>query len=89
MKNHLAPEVKSKRTKALISAGNESARKFFERNSGTVRKVLFEEFHVEENEFIGYTDNYIKVYAKNGKSRRYKQNEFCRCYVCLHRTKME
>ncbi len=77
MKNHLAPEVKSKRTKALISAGNESARKFFERNSGTVRKVLFEEFHVEENEFIGYTDNYIKVYAKNGKSRRYKQNEFC------------
>lgn len=77
MKNHLAPEVKSKRTAMLIQAGNKAAERFFRDCAGTRRRVLFEEFDVEENAFIGYTDNYIRVYAKADSGRSYTLNEFC------------
>ena len=39
--------------------------------------MLFEEFDVDNNEFIGYTDNYIRVYAAGGSGKPYICNEFC------------
>lgn len=77
MKGHLPPDIKSRRTAALIKAGAEASQKFFIKNAGTVRRVLFEEFDVDNNEFIGYTDNYIRVYAAGGCEKAYKCNEFC------------
>lgn len=77
MKGHLPPDVKSRRTAALIAAGSEGSERFFMKNAGTVRRVLFEEFDVDKNEFIGYTDNYIRVYAAGGCGKPYKCNEFC------------
>ena len=77
MKGHLPPDVKSRRTAALIAAGAEGSERFFMKNAGTVRRVLFEEFDVDKNEFIGYTDNYIRVYAAGGCGKPYKCNEFC------------
>ena len=77
MKGHLPPDVKSRRTAALIAAGSEGTERFFMKNAGTVRRVLFEEFDVDKNEFIGYTDNYIRVYAAGGCGKPYKCNEFC------------
>ena len=32
---------------------------------------------VDNNEFIGYTDNYIRVYAAGGSGKPYICNEFC------------
>lgn len=77
MKGHLPPDVKSRRTAALIATGAEGSERFFMKNAGTVRRVLFEEFDVDKNEFIGYTDNYIRVYAAGGCGKPYKCNEFC------------
>lgn len=77
MKGHLPPELKKKRTLALISAGEESQTRFFKECEGDVRRVLFEEFDVAAGEFIGYTDNYIRVYAHGEEGGRYKLNEFC------------
>lgn len=77
IKGHLPPDVKSRRTAALIKAGAEASEHFFMKNAGTVRRVLFEEFDVDNNEFIGYTDNYIRVYAAGGSGKPYICNEFC------------
>lgn len=77
IKGHLPPDVKSRRTAALIKAGAEASEHFFMKNAGTVRRVLFEEFDVDNNEFIGYTDNYIRVYAAGGSGKPYSCNEFC------------
>lgn len=77
MKGHLPPDVKSRRTAALIAAGAVGSERFFMKNADTVRRVLFEEFDVDNNEFMGYTDNYIRVYAAGGTGKPYKCNEFC------------
>ena len=76
MKGHLPPDLKSRRTKELMTAGEEASKAFYERNKGTVRRVLFEEIDVAKNELVGYTDNYIKVYVECRDGKGYKENEF-------------
>lgn len=76
MKGHLPPDLKSRRTKELMAAGEEAAKDFYNRNKGTVRRVLFEEIDVAKNELVGYTDNYIKVYVECSDDKGYKENEF-------------
>lgn len=55
------PDVKKIRSEKLISAAAETGKRFMEKCSGQVRRVLFE--RVEESMLTGYTDNYIKVYV--------------------------
>lgn len=62
MKGQVLSQVKNTRVTALMEAGERASDHFFEKCKGTVRTVLFEEW---DGEYItGYTDNYIKVYAK-------------------------
>ena len=62
MKGQVASEIKNERVTALMAAGDNASNDFFERCKGVTRTVLFEEW---DGEYItGYTDNYVKVYAK-------------------------
>lgn len=62
MKGQVLSQVKNARVTALMEAGERASDHFFEKCKGAVRTVLFEEW---DGEYItGYTDNYIKVYAK-------------------------
>ena len=62
MKGQVASEVKNTRVTALMAAGDMASNQFFEKCKGAIRTVLFEEW---DGEYItGYTDNYVKVYAK-------------------------
>lgn len=62
MKGQVLSQVKNTRVTALMEAGERASDHFFEKCKGAVRTVLFEEW---DGEYItGYTDNYIKVYAK-------------------------
>lgn len=62
MKGQVPSQVKNTRVTALMEAGERASDHFFEKCKGAVRTVLFEEW---DGEYItGYTDNYIKVYAK-------------------------
>lgn len=58
-------EVKNRRSKLLIEKGETDARRFFARNQGAARRVLFEEIS-EDGLLTGYTDNYIKAYVSGG-----------------------
>ena len=53
-------QVKNDRSDLLEQASGETARKFMEKNFGTVHTVLAEE--IRDGYVTGYTDNYIKVY---------------------------
>ena len=74
MTEQVPAEVKNRRSEALIAEGETVASEFMESCRGATRPVLFEEI-IEEDEagaangssmITGYTDNYIKVYAKGG-----------------------
>ena len=62
MKGQVSSETKNSRVTALMAAGDKASNDFFERCKGVTRTVLFEEW---DGDYItGYTDNYVKVYAK-------------------------
>jgi len=65
MKNHISPEIKKQRTKALIKIGDTESKAFFNDISGTVRTVLVEEIDKKTGFYTGYTDSYIKMYITN------------------------
>lgn len=55
--------IKNNRSSILLEKAKADGERFFQKNIGKKRRVLFEE--VDESGMItGYTDNYIKVYAK-------------------------
>ena len=76
MKEQIPAEVKNRRSEALIVEGEKAAAEFMESCCGAVRPVLFEELLGEDDAeaeagaenrtglITGYTDNYIKVYAR-------------------------
>lgn len=66
MKEQVPSEVKNMRSEALIAEGETAATEFMESCRGAIRPVLFEEITEEDDMITGYTDNYIKVYAKGG-----------------------
>ena len=66
MPSEVSPEIKNERSDRLISLSNDVSKKFLEEQIGSVRTVLFEE---GENEISGYTDSYIKVYAKKNSEK--------------------
>ena len=62
MKGQVPSETKNTRVTILMEAGEKASNEFFKKCIGVSRTVLFEEW---DGEYItGYTDNYIKVYAK-------------------------
>lgn len=63
----LPGSVKNARSRELMDKAEEDAKRFFARCQGAVRRVLFEE--ARGDEITGYTDNYIKVYAKGGEQQ--------------------
>ena len=63
MKDQVSGEVKNERSDRLIEAGEAAAKKFFESESGRIRKALFEEV-TEDGILTGYTENYVRVYVK-------------------------
>lgn len=62
MKEQVQSQVKNERVTRLMEAGEKASEEFFKRCSGSIRTVLFEEW--DGDYLVGYTDNYIKVYAK-------------------------
>lgn len=64
MKNHVAPQVKNRRSDKLHEVGKEAAGSFFLKNKGNTEIVLPEEIYEEKNMITGYTGNYIKTYIK-------------------------
>ena len=64
MKEHVAPQVKNRRSDKLHQVGKKAAEDFFSRNSGRIDTVLFEELYPEQGIITGFTDNYTRVYVK-------------------------
>ncbi|MBR6014454.1 MAG: MiaB/RimO family radical SAM methylthiotransferase [Firmicutes bacterium] len=62
MKGHLDPQVKKRRVKELIAAGDAAQKRFFEKCAGTERVVLIEEYLPEIGMYVGYTDNFVRAY---------------------------
>lgn len=60
----VASKQKNARVALLVQAGERAAQDFFRRAVKDRRRVLFEER--EGSYLTGYTDNYIKVYARGG-----------------------
>ncbi len=63
MGGHLDPQVKKRRVKELIAAGDAAQKRFFERCAGTERVVLIEEYLPEIGMYVGYTDNFVRTYV--------------------------
>lgn len=64
MKEHVAPQVKNRRSDMLHEVGRKASLEFFGANIGRVETVLLEEFHRDKDMITGYTGNYIKTYIK-------------------------
>ena len=62
MPNQIMPTIKKERSKELIEFAEKVSERFFVKNLGTVRQVLFEEYDEISNSVVGYTDNYIRSY---------------------------
>lgn len=74
MKNQIAPPIKKNRSQILMEVGELASQRFYEKNRGKVRTVLFEEYLEELDALTGYTDNYIRVYVKG--QNKDKLNDF-------------
>lgn len=75
MKDQVPGEVKNERSDRLMEAGEKAANEFFKGESGRTRTALFEEV-TEDGLLTGYTENYVRIYAKpKGASDAYL-NEF-------------
>ncbi|MDR3296163.1 MAG: MiaB/RimO family radical SAM methylthiotransferase [Clostridiales Family XIII bacterium] len=68
MQGQIPAEVRSRRSRALIAAGEASARAFFERNIGAVRRVLPETADAGTGLLEGLSDNNIRVYFEGGEA---------------------
>ena len=62
MKGQVKSEVKNERIGRLMAAGDQASEEFFGKCKGQKRIVLFEEW--DGDMITGYTDNYVKVYAR-------------------------
>ena len=62
MPNQIMPTVKKERSKELMQLAEKVSQKFFEKNIGSTRAVLFEEYDDNAEAVVGYTDNYIRSY---------------------------
>lgn len=78
MEGQIPAPLKKERVGKLTEAGEAAACAFFQKNMGTCRRVLFEEYLEEEGCLTGYTDNYIRVYFPVEKGNALEMvNSFC------------
>ena len=81
MEGQIPEPIKKARSQALMAAGEQASRRFFEKNAGNVRTVLLEEYREEQHALTGYTDNYIRVYLSVQDLRKEERermlNKFC------------
>ena len=67
MKEKVSPQVKERRSKALIELGNEKKETFIQENLGRKETVIFES-KLKDGQMHGFTSNYIKVSAPYDKN---------------------
>jgi threonylcarbamoyladenosine tRNA methylthiotransferase MtaB len=70
MSGQVANEVKKRRSQRMLALAEESAQDFRQQFSGETMMVLFEQQC--GGIWSGFTDNYIKVYARSGEDLRNK-----------------
>ena len=79
MPGHVRDKIKSERAAALSKTAEAAARRFLEERIGERRVVLFEEF-TGDGFVTGYTDNYIKVYARGNEINCFKEVRLLEIY---------
>ncbi|MDD4604779.1 MAG: tRNA (N(6)-L-threonylcarbamoyladenosine(37)-C(2))-methylthiotransferase MtaB [Dysgonamonadaceae bacterium] len=60
MDNPVAPKVKQQRSKTLLKISEQKLEQFYNQNSGTYQKVLFESAK-HGKRMMGFTENYVKI----------------------------
>ncbi len=80
MKEHVAPQIKNKRSDELHQVSKKAAADFFNKNSGREELVLFEEMYPDKKIITGFSDNYTRVYVKyeDEKAAEKLLNEFAK-----------
>jgi threonylcarbamoyladenosine tRNA methylthiotransferase MtaB len=76
MKGHISPEVKARRSDALIHVSEAASGMFFKQNLGTSRRILIEQYDPKTGLLEGLSDNYIKVYLEG-------KEELCGSFVTV------
>ena len=73
MPDQIDGRVKARRIDRMLRVSEKIAEEFFLKNTGTVRKVLFEKYDPRTSMLIGFTDNYIHTYcrAEENEAERY------------------
>jgi threonylcarbamoyladenosine tRNA methylthiotransferase MtaB len=79
MDNKVPQNVKKQRAHIMIEQGKRKKYTFYEKYLGKMQSVLFEQ-KIENNNWVGYTSNYINVEAKNEVNLHNKL-----CYVSFNR----
>ena len=67
MPDQIDGKVKAQRMDRMIRLSEKIAENFFARNTGTIRRVLFERYDPQTSMLMGLTDNYIHTYCRMGK----------------------
>ena len=62
MSGQISAGVKKARSILLTKAGEKASEEFLKSCIGSIRQVLYEEYHEKDGTVSGYSDNYIKVY---------------------------
>ena len=65
MVEQIEPALVKERVARLQRAADESQKRFLEQNIGTRRDVLIEEYDSQAQGYVGYSDNYIRVFVKS------------------------
>ncbi len=72
MPDQIDGKIKSQRVDSMLRFSDEISKEFFLRNTGTVRRVLFERYDPQTSMLIGLTDNYIHTYCRIGEDKAKK-----------------
>ena len=66
MSNQVDGKTSAQRAETISRIAEDAEKKFFEKNIGTMTKVLIEE--PDGDDIRGYSDNYIRVYINSNDS---------------------
>jgi threonylcarbamoyladenosine tRNA methylthiotransferase MtaB len=82
LENQIPSAIKTQRSNTLAELADKTSKEFLERNIGSVSKVLIEEINLKENQIIGYSDNYIRVYIDSSTAKlEENMNKFQKVYL--------
>lgn len=72
MKDHVDPEIKKNRVKELLELSKVLEHQYYHTFEGKEVEVLIENYHVEEDIYIGHTSNYLLVKTKSTEDITHK-----------------